>query len=76
MLPKSLLPLLPYIKRYRWGYILGGLCVLLNNGIWVLFPLVLGRAADDVAENVTRHKLLIYAGLLSRSPSPRASSSS
>ena len=64
MLPKTLVPLLPYIKRYRWGYILGSLCVLLTNGIWVLFPLVLGRAADDLNHGVTRHKLLIYAGLL------------
>jgi ATP-binding cassette subfamily B multidrug efflux pump len=64
MLPKTLVPLLPYIKRYRWGYILGSLCVLLTNGIWVLFPLVLGRAADDLHGGVTRHKLLIYAGLL------------
>ena len=64
MLPKTLIPLLHYIKRYRWGYILGSLCVLLTNGIWVLFPLVLGRAADDLNGGVTRHKLLIYAGLL------------
>ena len=64
MLPKSLLPLLPYLKRYRWSYVLGTLCVLLTNGIWILFPLVLGRAADDLHEGVTRHKLLVYAGVL------------
>ena len=64
MLPKSLRPLLPYVKRYRWGYVAGTACVLLTNGIWILFPLVLGRAADDLHEGVTRHKLLIYAGLL------------
>jgi ATP-binding cassette subfamily B multidrug efflux pump len=64
MLPKTLVPLLPYIKRYRWGYITGSLCVLLTNGIWVLFPLVLGRASDDLHSGVTRHKLLVYAGLL------------
>src|SRR5580700_10912172 len=64
MLPKSLRPLLPYVKRYRWGYIAGTLCVFLTNGIWILFPLVLGRAADDLNGGVTRHKLLVYAGLL------------
>ncbi len=64
MLPKSLRPLLPYIKRYRWSYALGTLCVLLTNGIWILFPLVLGRAADDLYEGVSRHKLLVYAGVL------------
>ena len=64
MLPKSLRPLLPYLKRYRWGYAAGTLCVFLTNGIWILFPLVIGRAADDLREGVTRHKLLVYAGIL------------
>jgi ATP-binding cassette subfamily B multidrug efflux pump len=64
MLPKSLRPLLPYLKRYRWGYVAGTLCVFLTNGIWILFPLVLGKAADDLNSGVTRHKLLLYAGLL------------
>jgi ATP-binding cassette subfamily B protein len=64
MLPKILRPLLPYLKRYRWGYIAGTACVLLTNGIWILFPMVLGKAADDLHQGVTRHKLLIYAGLL------------
>src|SRR5579859_4162619 len=64
MLPKSLRPLLPYLKRYRWGYAAGTLCVLFTNGIWILFPLVLGKAADDLHEGVTRHKLLVYAAIL------------
>ena len=64
MLPKSLRPLLPYLKRYRWGYVAGTLCVFLTNGIWILFPLVLGKAADDLNSGVTRHKLLLYAGIL------------
>ncbi len=64
MLPKSLHPLLPYLKRYRWGYAAGTVCVFLTNGIWILFPLVLGKAADDLNASVTRHKLLVYAGLL------------
>jgi ATP-binding cassette subfamily B multidrug efflux pump len=64
MLLKSLRPLLPYVKRYRWGYLAGTLCVFLTQGIWILFPLVIGRAADDLHGDVTRHKLLVYAGLL------------
>jgi ATP-binding cassette subfamily B multidrug efflux pump len=64
MLPKSLRPLLPYLKRYRWRYAIGTLCVFLTQGIWILFPLVLGKAADDLNEGVNRHKLLLYAGLL------------
>jgi len=64
MLLKSLRPLLPYLKRYRWGYVAGTVCVLLTNGIWILFPLVIGKAADDLHAGVTRHKLLLYAGIL------------
>src|SRR6266700_428910 len=64
MLLKSLRPLLPYLKRYRWSYVAGTLCVFLTNGIWILFPLLLGKAADDLHAGVTRHKLLLYAGLL------------
>ena len=64
MLPKSLRPLLPYLKHYRWSYAAGTFCVLLTNGIWILFPLVLGKAADDLHEGVNRHKLLVYAALL------------
>src|SRR5690242_8093591 len=62
MFPRNLRPLLPYLKRYRWAYVFGSACVLLTNGIWILFPLVVGRAADDLHSGVTRHKLLVYAG--------------
>ena len=61
MLPKNLRPLLPYFKKYRWGFVLGGFCVLLNNGIWILFPLVIRQAIDGLNQGVTPHKLLIYA---------------
>jgi ATP-binding cassette, subfamily B, multidrug efflux pump len=61
MVPKSLRPLVPYLKRYRRGLMLGGLCVLFNNGIWILFPQVLRRAINALNEGVTREKLATYA---------------
>jgi ATP-binding cassette subfamily B multidrug efflux pump len=64
MFPKSLRPLLPYVKRYRWGYVGGILCIFLTNGIQVLGPKVLGLASDALLQGITRHKLLFYAGLL------------
>jgi ATP-binding cassette subfamily B protein len=65
MIPKKLRPLVPYLKRYRRGLILGGLCVLLTNGIAVRYPLVLRRATDDLVNTgVTSNKLLIYASLI------------
>ena len=64
MLPKSLRPLFPYLKKYRGSYIVGTICVFCNNGVWILFPLVLRRAVDDLRLGVTREKLLTYSLLL------------
>jgi len=64
MVPKNLRPLVPYLKRYRAGLVWGGLCVLLNNGIWILFPQVLRRAINDLHPGVTRQKLLTYSLLI------------
>jgi ATP-binding cassette, subfamily B, multidrug efflux pump len=64
MVPKNLRPLVPYLKRYRGGLVWGGLCVLLNNGVWILFPQVLRRAVNDLHSGVTRQKLLTYALLI------------
>jgi ATP-binding cassette subfamily B multidrug efflux pump len=64
MLPKSLRPLFPYLKKYRRSFAVGTLCVFLNNGIWILFPQVIRRAVDDLHLGVTRQKLSTYALLL------------
>ena len=61
MLPKSLRPLFPYLKKYRRDYALGTLYVFLNNGIWILFPLVIRHAIDDLYHGVTQEKLVTYA---------------
>jgi ATP-binding cassette, subfamily B, multidrug efflux pump len=64
MLPKSLRPLFPYLKKYRKSYFIGTLCVFLNNGVWILFPQVIRRAVDDLHMGVTRQKLVTYALML------------
>jgi ATP-binding cassette, subfamily B, multidrug efflux pump len=61
MLPKSLRPLIPYFKKYRRSYVVGTICVFLTNGIWILFPLVLRWAVDDLRHGVTGQKLGKYA---------------
>src|SRR4051812_35877237 len=59
---KSLRPLAPYLKKYRWGFAVGGLVVLVMNGIWVLFPLVVGRAMDELKRgHITRQSLSVFA---------------
>ena len=61
---KNLRPLFPYLKRYRAAYVWGGISVLLMNGIWVLFPLVIRKAINDLRSGVTLHKLWIISLLL------------
>src|ERR1035441_6132408 len=48
MLTKSLRPLLPYLKRYRWSYVAGTLCVFLTNGIFQFLTrwIVIGISRD------------------------------
>src|SRR5882724_11334594 len=64
MLPKSLVPLLPYFRKYKLSYIVGALCVLFQNGAAVLFPLVIQHAIDDLHGGVVRHKLFVLASQL------------
>jgi len=54
-------PLLPYLKRYRWGFLLGALCVVISNGAQAGLPRVLGNAAQSLEGGINRHKLLIFA---------------
>jgi len=53
-------PLLPYLKRYRWGFVVGALCILFSNGALAGLPRVIGNAAQSLAGGVTRHKLWIF----------------
>ena len=61
---KNLRPLFPYLRKYQLTFWIGALFVVCNNGIWILFPLVIRRAIDDLNLGVTRHKLLTYSALL------------
>jgi ATP-binding cassette, subfamily B, multidrug efflux pump len=61
MIPKSMRPLLPYLKRYRWGFVAGAVCVILSNGAQAGLPRVIGNAAQSLEGGVNRHKLLIFA---------------
>src|SRR5262245_27022592 len=56
--------LISYFAPYKRAMILGISCVLMTNVLKMPAPLVLLRAVDDLAVNVTREKLLEYGGLL------------
>ena len=64
MLPKSLRPLGPYFRRYRWSYVLGSVSVLAMNTIWIFFPQIVGHAVDDLKIGINQQKIVFYSLLL------------
>jgi len=64
MLPKSLRPLYPYLKKYRRGFLVSALCVLLLNGIAVQFPQVIRLALDYLQHGGRSINQLGYYALL------------
>lgn len=64
MLPKSLRPLFPYLRKYQSSYWLGAVCLFLTNAVWILFPQVIHAAVDDLGKGVYRHTLPVYGLML------------
>src|SRR5260370_12730806 len=61
---RDLRPLFAYMRRYKWGYLWGSLCVIGTNGVYVLFPKVLEKAIDGLRNGITHQKLLLFVGAL------------
>ena len=68
MVVDHLRPLIPYVKKYRKAYILGGISVLLMNSIWALFPIAVGRGIDSLKHSdvspALMHKIGVIAATL------------
>jgi len=64
MLPKSLRPLFPYLRKYQSSYWTGAVCLFLTNAVWILFPQVIHAAVDDLGKGVYRHTLPVYGLML------------
>ncbi|HUR33253.1 MAG TPA: ABC transporter ATP-binding protein [Vicinamibacterales bacterium] len=56
--------LIRYIARYRRAFTLGLVCSVTTTAITLASPLVLQYAIDDLTREVTRQRLLLYAGEL------------
>ncbi len=58
-------PLLPYMRKYWRGYVVGSVCTVAANAIRVQIPRILGAAGDDMLKKgVTWQKIYHYAGEL------------
>jgi ATP-binding cassette subfamily B protein len=58
---RNLRPLAPYLRKYSTTFYMGALCVLCNNTVWILFPMVIRDAVRDLNTHVTRQTLLKYS---------------
>ena len=52
---KNLRPLFPYLRKYRATFLIGALCVLCNNGVWILFPLVIRARHRRPEAGISQH---------------------
>ena len=57
---RDLRPLFAYMRRYKWGYVWGSLCVVGTNAVYVLFPKVLEKAIDGLRSGLTHRKLILF----------------
>lgn len=58
---KSLLALIPYLKKYKKKISAGFVLIILSNASDSLYPLVIGAAIDDLTNGTLHHSLLTYA---------------
>jgi len=58
---KSLLPLIPYIKKQRNKLILGTAFVIISISLQSIYPLVIGKAIDSLSAKSTVTPFLDYA---------------
>ena len=61
---KRLLPLKPYLARYKKRYAIGFLCLVIAQGAGITPPLIIKAGIDTLSRAFDGHKLLYYAGLL------------
>jgi ATP-binding cassette subfamily B multidrug efflux pump len=61
---RRLLPLKPYVVRYRKRYVAGFLALALAQALRVNLPLIIKAAIDSLSRGVAWNRLLFYAALL------------
>jgi ATP-binding cassette, subfamily B, multidrug efflux pump len=61
---KDLIPLIPYLKKYKLKIIIGFLFVIVSIFLQSMYPLVIGNAIDELTYK-NNSQPLIYYGLLS-----------
>ena len=60
---KDLIPLIPYLKKYKSKIILGFVFVVVSIILQSIYPLIIGRAVDDLLSKADSGLLLYYGSL-------------
>jgi len=61
---RDLQPLVPYLRPYRWRYVLGFGALLGEVVFWVGVPQIIKYAIDALGKAFEAHTLIFYSGLL------------
>ncbi|MBS4028998.1 MAG: ABC transporter ATP-binding protein [Ignavibacteriales bacterium] len=64
---KSLLRLLPYLKRYKKTLALGFFAIVVSNVFWLVTPFIVGKSVDTLKSNFDSGKLFQYGALVTGS---------
>jgi ATP-binding cassette subfamily B multidrug efflux pump len=60
----SIRPLFPYLKRYRWQFLAGGVSILIYSETKVHIPLIIGSATEDLKNGITFSKIVHLSVML------------
>jgi hypothetical protein len=58
---RDLVPLLGYMRRYRWGYLWGTLACIATNVAAVQGPQILKKVIDELERGVARERIVFLA---------------
>jgi len=60
----SIRPLFPYLRRYRWQFLGGGLAVVFYSLAKVQIPLIVGNAVESLKAGITADKIIHHSAVL------------
>jgi ATP-binding cassette subfamily B protein len=61
---KSLLRLIPYLRRYRKSIFTGFLVIIGSNVFWLFTPMIIGKSIDELQQSFEPSKFVQYASLV------------
>jgi ATP-binding cassette subfamily B protein len=54
----SIRPLFPYLHRYRWRFVAGGISVVVYSEVKAWLPMIIGHATEDLRNGISSGKIV------------------